>query len=146
MLWTESTQIRSTNSEDDRRGGARRMLSIPRTWRKTPTPRADSGLASGTGVDFLASILAVGTWKNETKQASPFSLRPVLGWPLIGSGRRADRSDATRVPAKASLSHAKARVPRQYIRPGGIRHLGCIKGVNATVGIWSYLPNVGMEP
>lgn len=107
VLWTGSAQMRSTNSEDDRKGGARRMLSIPRPSTlggRPSTPRTDPGLASGTRVDFLASILAVGTWKNETKQASPFSLRAVLGWPLRGSGRRADRSDATRVPAKESLT------------------------------------------
>ena len=124
VLCTESTQIRSTNSEDDRKGGARRTLSIHptplhRLGGRPPTPRTDPGLASETRVDFLANILAVETWMNETKQASLFSLRPVLGWPLIGSGRRADRSDATRVPAKTSLSPTrKPEYPVNIFDPG----------------------------
>jgi hypothetical protein len=92
----------------------------PTTWRKTPpAPRTDPGLASRKRVDFLAEFLAVGC-ANRSKQASAVSLSHKVGSPLIGSVRRADRSNATRVLCSPT------RNP-DNVGAGQIRFLGCVK-------------------
>jgi hypothetical protein len=91
------------------------------------------GLKDQSG--FLGLYLGSGGMLNESKQASTFRLRPTPGRPLIGLFCRADRSDATRVPAKVPPTR-NPEYPVKLYDPVRFDILGCMC-TGFTYGLWT---------